>query len=165
MGIKRKNMARLKQKYHSTGFFGIGVLHAKTGVNIGTLWRTAHILGASFIFTIDKKYKRQPGDVTNAWSQIPLYHYNTFDEFYNALPYSTQLIGVELTADAIPIRDFPHPKRAVYLLGSESTGLSGEALQACHQKISLPGKYSLNVAVAGSIVIYDRINKQPPHQG
>jgi len=29
----------------------------------------------------------------------------------------------------------------------------------CHQVVRLPGERSLNVAVAGSIVIYDRITK------
>jgi len=29
----------------------------------------------------------------------------------------------------------------------------------CHNKIILPGKFCLNVAVAGSIVMFDRLNK------
>lgn len=40
------------------GFFGIGILNNVDELNIGTLWRSAYILGASFIFTVDRKYKK-----------------------------------------------------------------------------------------------------------
>lgn len=33
------------------GYFGIGVYHSKNADNIGTLWRSAAIFGADFIFT------------------------------------------------------------------------------------------------------------------
>lgn len=35
------------------GYFGIGIYNGKNTANIGTLWRSAAILGANFIFTID----------------------------------------------------------------------------------------------------------------
>jgi tRNA G18 (ribose-2'-O)-methylase SpoU len=54
---------------------------------------------------------------------------------------------------------FRHPDRAVYLLGNEQIGLSKRVLSQCHSLISLPGHFSLNVAVAGSIVMYDRVSK------
>ena len=130
-----------------------------TCLNIGKLWRTAHILGASFIFTVGKKYSPESSDVTKAWSKIPLYHYETADKLKASLPYSTPLIGVELTDDAIPIETFEHPRQAVYLLGNEQSGLSERVLSLCNSVIKLPGNFSLNVAVAGSIVIYDRVAK------
>ena len=44
------------------GYFGIGVFHGKNEQNIGTLWRSANIMGADFIFTIGKRYSRQCTD-------------------------------------------------------------------------------------------------------
>jgi tRNA (guanosine-2'-O-)-methyltransferase len=41
------------------GYYGIGIENVKTAENVGTLWRSAYILGASFIFTIGKRYKKQ----------------------------------------------------------------------------------------------------------
>lgn len=154
-------MATLKQQYDSIGFYGIGIMHNVTGLNIGTLWRTAYILGASFIFTVDKKYKPQSSDVTTSWTKIPLYHYKSIDELKENLPFSTKLIGVELTEDARPIAHYEHPERAVYLLGNEQIGLSSAVLGKCHEIVQLPGCYSLNVAVAGSIICYDRVSKCP----
>ena len=52
------------------GYFGIGIQNAKTDENIGTLWRSAFIMGASFIFTIGKRYKKQATDTPKSWKNI-----------------------------------------------------------------------------------------------
>jgi tRNA G18 (ribose-2'-O)-methylase SpoU len=143
------------------GYFGIGIENGKTVANIGTLWRPAHNLGAAFIFTVGQRYKYQSSDNTKAWRSIPLFQYGNFDEFYDNLPHDCQLIGVEYPhpkAKALP--DFVHPERAVYLLGAEDHGLSRKALEMCHHFIMIPGSkldQSLNVSVAGSIIMYDRV--------
>lgn len=141
------------------GYFGIGIEMPKTESNIGTLWRSAAIMGAAFIFTIGRRYKKQASDTMSAWKHIPLFEYQDFDAFLYGLPRASKLIGVELTDDAIPIADFVHPERCTYLLGAEDNGLSSRAQRACHEVIILPGTYCMNVSVAGSIVMYDRMVK------
>ncbi len=152
-------MSRVKNIEDDYGFFGIGILNNTDEINIGTLWRSAYILGASFIFTVGMKYKLEGSDVTKSWTRIPLYHYQTFDELKENLPFSTQLLAVEMEDDAVPLGEFVHPDRAVYLLGNEISGLPPQITEQCQSVIKLPGDYSLNVAVTGSIVMYDRINK------
>lgn len=143
------------------GYFAIGIEKIKNEINIGTLWRSANILGASFIFTIGKRYKRQASDTMESWRHIPLYHYDNIDDFYKSgLPYDCQLVGIELDDSATPIKKFTHPQRAIYLLGAEDNGLSKEAVKRCHHIIVLPGDHSMNVSVAGSIVLFDRIQKE-----
>jgi len=142
------------------GYFGIGILHAKTGFNIGTLWRSARILGAQFIFTIGRRYKNQPSDTTKAWRHIPLFHYENVAQFRAGLPHDCRVIGVELDPRAHRISNYVHPERCVYLLGAEDHGLTREALTACHELVVLPGNICMNVAVAGSIVMFDRIQKR-----
>jgi len=142
------------------GYYGIGILNGKTEMNIGTLWRSASILGASFIFTIGKRYKKQASDTMKAWRHIPLYHYDEFADFYKNIPYDCQLVGVELDERAHLIKNYVHPQRCIYILGAEDNGLTIEALSHCHSIIQLPGEYCMNVAVAGSIVMYDRYNKR-----
>jgi tRNA G18 (ribose-2'-O)-methylase SpoU len=152
-------MSRVKDIKDDYGFFGIGILNNTDEINIGTLWRSAYILGASFIFTVGKQYKIEGSDVTKSWTKIPLYHYQRFEELKENLPFSTQLIAVEMGQDVIPIAEYEHPDRAVYLLGNEISGLPDKITSQCASIIKLPGEYSLNVAVTGSIVMYDRINK------
>lgn len=141
------------------GFFGIGIYHSKNRKNIGTLWRSAQLFEASFVFTILMKYKWQPTDTLRSQRNIPFYHHPQIEDLINSMPADTVLVGVELTDDAIDIMDFTHPKRAVYLLGAEETGLPAEILARCSAVIRLPGKLSMNVSTAGTLVMYDRYVK------
>lgn len=139
------------------GYFGIGIENCKTGHNLGTLWRSAHNLGASYIFVIGQRYRLQASDTTKAYRNIPLYHFVSFDEFYSNLPFDCQLVGVEFPHDgAQPLPQFIHPERCVYLLGAEDHGLSKQALAKCHKLVYIPSLFCMNVAVAGSILMYDR---------
>ena len=135
-------------------YFGIGIECCKYPVNYGTLFRSAYILGASFTFVVNAKFQRQSSDTIKTWNKIPTYSFPTIDDLN--LPYSCQLIRIEMIDSAIPLDSFTHPKRACYLLGSESNGLSKKAIARCHHIIKLHGTTSMNVAVAGSIVLYHR---------
>ncbi len=143
----------------SQGYCAIGVYQGKTEHNIGTLWRSAYILGASYIFTIEKKYKKQSSDVLRTWSRIPLFHHKTFEEFMNHIPYDCRLVAIEIDDTAEDLSTFQHPKRAIYLLGSENNGLPKSVLDKCHYIVRLKGNSSLNVGVTGSIVLHDRCSK------
>lgn len=142
-----------------SGYFGIGCIGMKTSDNYGTLFRTAQIMGADFIFLIGTRFRKQSSDTMKSWRHIPVFEYETFADFNKHRPYDCRLVGIELTENAIPIKDYKHPKQACYLLGAEDNGLTKESIDACKEIIILPGERSLNVAVAGSIVLYDRINK------
>ena len=72
------------------------------------------------------------------------------------IPYEAQIIGIE--KDGWPLEKFTHPERAIYLLGAEDYGLPKEIIDRCQKTINVltPKDISLNVATAGSIVMYDR---------
>ena len=141
------------------GYFGIGIENTKTEMNIGTLFRSAYVMGASFVFTINKRYKQQSSDTYKTSRHIPLYHYENFETFYNSMPYNCMLVGVEIDPKAEMIKDFVHPERCIYLLGAEDHGLTHKAIEKCHRLIEIPSTRCLNVAVAGSIIMYDRMIK------
>lgn len=141
------------------GYFGIGVLNMKNGINYGTLFRTAQIFEADFVFVIGQRFKQQPSDTMKSWRHLPAFSYSDIEDFNKHRPYDCSLIGVEILPTARPIKNYVHPKQACYLLGAEDTGLSKEAIKLCQDIICLPGERSLNVSVAGSIILFDRINK------
>lgn len=147
----------------SRGFFGIGVYSPRTSENIGTLWRSALNFGASFMFTIGARcgFQDQPSNTTKSDRQIPLYVYPSFKEFVNVLPHSTYLIGVEQCEKSTALETFSHPERAIYLLGSEDKGIPNEVWSYCTGgMVAIDTPKCLNVATAGSIVMYDRHLKQ-----
>ena len=141
------------------GYCGIGVLNMKTEINYGTLFRSAYAFGADFIFLIGKRFKKQSSDTLQSHRHLPLFEYLTFDDFYSHIPYGCQLVSVEICEKAKPIRIFSHPERAVYLLGKEDGSLPNNVIERSTGVIQIPTRYCLNVAVAGSIILYDRFNK------
>lgn len=142
-----------------SGYFGIGVLNLKNNINYGTLFRTAQIFEADFIFLIGKRFKQMSSDTMKSWRHVPLFEYDNFQDFNKHRPYGCQLIGIEMDDASIMLSKFDHPRNCCYLLGSEDSGLTKEAINNCQSIVQLPGERSLNVSVAGSIVLYDRITK------
>jgi tRNA G18 (ribose-2'-O)-methylase SpoU len=144
------------------GFFGIGIWHAKHEVNIGTLWRSATLYDAAFVFTVGARYKAQASDTCKTRLHTPLYHYTDVDDLIEHLPYSCPLVGVELDPRAKSLTGYRHPERAVYLLGAEDHGLPPGVVDRCHDLVVIPTVrgFSHNVAVAGAITLHDRHTKQ-----
>lgn len=148
----------------SRGYFGVGIYAAKTPENVGGLWRSAHAFGASFIFTIGARYpKAQATDTGKAWLHVPLIEHNDVAAFVASVPRGCEVIGVECAQDVkvpTPLPEFKHPERAIYLLGAEDRGLPRDVMaDVCTRLVEIPAAICLNVATAGSIVLYDRVAK------
>lgn len=139
------------------GYFEIGVYAPKFGVNIGTLWRSAYQLGAAGIFIIRGHYRREASDTCQGPRHIPCRIYETFAAFDAARPLSSVLVGVEM--GGAPLWKTKHPLQALYLLGAEDRGLPMAIQQRCDRLISIESarQPSYNVAVAGTVVMYHRL--------
>jgi len=138
-------------------FFEIGIYQSKKVDNLGTLWRSAYQLGAAGVFTINRRYKKQPSDPFAVERQIPLRNFENFQQFIDQRPMNAILVAIE--EGGTPLSEFEHPPQAIYLLGAEDSGLPNIVLEKCQLIVSLDAmvKPSYNVAVAGSIVMYDRV--------
>lgn len=140
------------------GYVGIGVYGVKYEANVGTLVRTAHAMGGTFVFTVGSRYESQPSAVGQD-RHIPILHFDSVDALDEAMPDDARLTCVELAPGSSPLHTFSHPERAVYLLGAEDHGLPADVLEA-YPVVEIPCEWCLNVATAGSLVLYDRLVKQ-----
>lgn len=144
------------------GYFAIGIDQASKAGNVGNLIRTAHAFGASFVFAVNPKVVAHTGelvtkdftDTSKSHQQIPFFNYASAADV--EVPQGCQLVGIELTEDAVDLPSFKHPTQAIYVLGGERSSLSADMLARCDSTIKIPSKFSLNVATAGAIVMYDR---------
>ena len=142
------------------GYFGIGIYNSKSSENVGTLWRSAHMLNAKFIFTIGNRNTwEKSADTHKAWRSTPAFRYEDWGSFCASAPYQCEWVAVEM--GGTPLHEFTHPERAVYVLGAEDAGLPASVVRACHHTVALEGvrASSYNVSVAGSILMYDRMRK------
>lgn len=143
----------------SRGYFGIGVEGISKAMNVGSIMRSAHAFGASFLFTVGAVYPKGEGDradTSSAPEHLPLYEFDGLDDF--RLPRDCALVGIELVDDAADLPSFRHPQRCAYVLGPERGSLSPELLALCDHSVKIPTKFCVNVGVAAAIVMYDRVS-------
>lgn len=139
------------------GYFAIGAERISKQMNLGNLMRSAHAFGASFTFTLGANYNalEAKSDTSKSVSHLPLYNWSGIEEMQ--LPQGCQLVGVELLEDSIELPSFRHPLNAAYVLGPEKGSLSQELIERCDYVVKIPTAFCINVAMAGAIVMYDRI--------
>jgi tRNA G18 (ribose-2'-O)-methylase SpoU len=140
------------------GYFGIGVEGVSKAMNVGTLFRTAHAFDAAFVFTVRAQYNRREGgrsDTSDTPRSVPTYHFADLQGF--RLPQGCRLVGVEISDEAIELPSFRHPRQAAYVLGAEREGLSAEMQALCDHVVKIPTRFSVNLGVAGALIMYDRL--------
>ncbi len=139
------------------GYFAVGVDGISKPMNLGNLLRIAHAFGASFFFTVNARaaLPEAISDTSKADGHLPVYQFGSAKEL--RLPDGCSLVGVEITDDAVELPSFRHPARAAYVFGSERLSLSQNVLQVCEHVVKIPTKFSINVGMAGAIVMYDRM--------
>jgi len=138
------------------GFFGIGVEGISKAGNLGNLFRSAHAFGASFVFTVAPDPRAEfHSDTSSSVKNLPFYTFAAVSEM--RLPKGAELVGVELIDDAVDLPSFHHPRCAAYVMGSERGSLSPAMLRRCDHVVRIPTAFCINVAVAGAVVMYDRL--------
>ena len=139
------------------GYFAIGAEGISKPMNLGALMRTANAFGASFVFSIaaaDRVKLAYKADTSKTFESVPYYQWDAMDDM--ALPKGCQLVGIELTDEAVELPEFRHPKAAAYVLGRERGDLSPAMLARCDHVVKIPTKFCINVSLAGALVMYDR---------
>ncbi len=139
------------------GYFAIGAERMSKSLNLGNLMRSAHGFGASFTFTIGATYQALEARADTSKGKHHLPHYNWDELDHMVLPEGCRLVGIELTEEAIDLPSFRHPQRAAYILGPELGSLSNPVIERCEFVVRIPTRFCVNVAMAGAIVMYDRV--------
>lgn len=140
------------------GYFGIGVEGVSKSANMGALLRTGHAFGAAFCFSVGAGWDARAGrtaDTADTPAHVPLWRFP--DAAAIQLPRECALIGIELLDDAVDLPSFRHPLNAAYVLGPERSGLSAALRGQCRHVVRIPTRFALNLAVAGALVMYDRL--------
>jgi tRNA G18 (ribose-2'-O)-methylase SpoU len=130
------------------------------GVNLGTLLRTCDAVGACMAVP-RLPWVPQALARGNTLRRPACVHWTGRDA-YRWLEDQRQagyrIIGVELAEEAIRLADLPAARqRTIAVLGHEQTGIPPEALDLLDAAVEIPmigTGASLNVAVAGSLVLY-----------
>jgi len=130
------------------------------GVNLGTLLRTCDAVGACLAVP---RLPWVPDALArgNTLRQPACVHWSGRDPcqwLRDQRSAGARIIGVELADEAVRLGDLPAARqRTVAVLGHERTGIPAEAVDLLDVAVEIPmvgSGASLNVAVAGSLVLY-----------
>jgi tRNA (guanosine-2'-O-)-methyltransferase len=138
----------------------IAPLWPKYGVNLGTLLRTCDAVGACLAVP---KFPWVPEalDKGNTLRRPACVHWTGRDPVQwltRQRQSGSRIVGVELADEAIRLADLSAAReRTVVVLGHEHSGIPGDAMELVDVAVEIPmigTGASLNVAVAGSLVLY-----------
>ena len=127
--------------------------------NLGTLLRTCDAVGACLAVS-DFRWVDDAVARGNTLRQPSCVHRikDPADWLSFERTQGTRVVGVELADEAVRLADLPvADRRTVMVLGHEATGIPSGVLDLldCAVEIPMVGTgHSLNVAVAGSLVLY-----------
>lgn len=140
------------------GYFAVGIEGLDKPLNAGTLFRSAHAFGASYAFTIGANFSGSRNAVTDTSdtpSSMPFFAYPNADVM--VVPEGAELVGIEIADDVVDFPPLYHPRSAVYLFARWKESLSPELAGRCRRVLRLPAGFCLNLAMAGVMVLYDRV--------
>jgi len=137
----------------------IAPLWPKYGVNLGTLLRTCDAVGACLAVP---KFPWVPEalDKGNTLRRPACVHWTGRDpvEWLTRQQLGSRIVGVELADEAIRLAELSAAReRTIVVLGHEHSGIPDDAMELVDVAVEIPmigTGASLNVAVAGSLVLY-----------
>ncbi len=130
------------------------------GANLGTLLRTCDAVGACLAVPrlpwVPEALAR--GNTLRRRTCVHWIGRRSIDWLERERDRGCQVVGVELADEAVRLADLePARQRTVVVLGHEQTGIPPEAMACLDLAVEIPmigTGASLNVAVAGSLVLY-----------
>ncbi len=152
--------ARRRHQHGCWDHLIVAPLWAAYEANLGTLLRTCDAVGACMAVPATEHYRRAlaRGDTLARRPHVHWLHQSKLAWIERERARGTVVAAVELAEDAVPLtRLEPAQQRTVVLLGHEHQGVPEEALSLVDVVIEIPMVglgASLNVAVAGSLVLY-----------
>lgn len=141
-----------------SGYSSIGLVRPKNRFNIGSVLRAAHCYGASLVATENARARiKASTDTQKAYRHIPTIR---ADNIFDAAPYGSTPIAVDLIEGAESLVDFEHPRTAFYIFGPEDGTLGKRVTDRCASAIFVPTNYCMNLAATVNVVLYDRMVKR-----
>ena len=142
--------------------FAVAAWNISKEHNVGSLVRTAHATGATEVLLVgEREWNLEAARTADLFTTVRFL--SGVDELRRHLRTSGwRLVAVELDPRSVNLFEASYPERPCFLLGAELGGVPPELLDEAALIVQIPQwglVPSLNLAVAGSIVVYDHLAK------
>ena len=137
----------------------VALTNPKSPTNVGAVLRAAGCFGVGNIVYSGNRYDIAKKYATDTQQAIESVNLNRVENFIDAKPEDYALVCVDLVEGAIPLPNFKHPEKAMYLFGPEDGSIKQELIDKADHVVYMPTKGSLNLAASVNVVLYDRTAK------
>lgn len=142
-----------------SGFAAIGLFAPKDPANVGGALRAAACYGA-----VQVNIGKPQNDLVAASANTPRAHRfiptHISDDPLNPRPHGCEVVAVDLVDGAVPLPEFIHPDRALYVFGPENGTLGEAILSRSQHRVMVPTAFCMNLAATVNVVLYDRLAKR-----
>jgi tRNA G18 (ribose-2'-O)-methylase SpoU len=144
--------------------FAIAAWEISKEHNVGTLVRTAHAAAATEVILAGEREWNVPAARTaDLYTEIVQLDADVAAFRAHLVHRGWNLVAVELAEGSVNIFDAVYPERPCFLLGAELGGVPPELMEHAELVVQIPQwglVPCLNLAVAGSLVVYDYLAKR-----
>jgi|TARA_R110001599_G_scaffold14185_3_gene62434 tRNA(Leu) C34 or U34 (ribose-2'-O)-methylase TrmL len=137
----------------------IGLTDPKSPTNVGAVMRAAGCYQADEVRYTGVRYARAAKfhtDTKDALKNIPL---NAVDSLIHDIPSDLHIVCVDLVEGAIPLPEFEHPEKALYIFGPEDGTIAQEVINVADAVVYVPTIGCMNLAASVNVLLYDRLAK------
>lgn len=142
---------------------GIGLVNPKSPENVGSVMRAAgNYRVGSVMYTGGRyakaiSYKSKSVSLSRKVGQnIPLAGVSCL---VGNIPEEMRVVCVEFAENAIPLPEYKHPEKALYIFGPEDGSISQQLLNRADAVVYVPTVGCMNLAATVNVVLYDRLAK------
>ncbi len=157
-----RRQRRLKRYRAGLRPFAIAAHEITKEHNVGSLVRTAHAAAAREVLLVgERDWNVEAARTAELYTEIVQLP-DSRALLAHIVDLGYQLVAVELDERAVSLFETRYPERPCFLMGAELGGLPEELLAAAKLVVQIPQwglVPCLNLAVAGSIVVYDYLAK------
>jgi tRNA(Leu) C34 or U34 (ribose-2'-O)-methylase TrmL len=137
----------------------IGLTNPQSPANVGGVLRAAGCYQADQVLYTGVRYDTAMKFSSNTQKEgrgIPI---SWTEDFLSDLEENVKIICVDFIEGAIPLPEFKHPKKAIYLFGAEDGTVLQEVIDKADFAVYVPTVGCMNLAASVNVLLYDRLAK------
>jgi tRNA(Leu) C34 or U34 (ribose-2'-O)-methylase TrmL len=137
----------------------IGLSNPKSPTNVGAVMRAAGCYGVNNVIYTGTRYDRAiklNTDTKQVINKIPL---TQQEHLLDNKSDDVKVICVDLVEGAVPLPNFQHPQKAIYLFGPEDGTLTQQLINQADAVVYIPTIGCMNLAATVNVLLYDRLSK------
>lgn len=143
----------------SAGYAAVGLSGPKDAANVGAVLRAAGCYGVVQVNIENPRHGclKAATNTPKSHQFIPTF---ATGDVLDPRPVGCDVVAVEILDDAVPLPEFRHPARALYVFGPEDGSLASRITDRAQHVVFIPTTLCMNLAATVNVVLYDRLVKR-----